>query len=123
MLIGRSEMRGKAQPAEVILEPNLLRCIETMAREEFRRGVQMLAAGEGNEALAERSEILRLFLEGADFKFKVGFRPQVEDLCRYFTDQFAASDDPTGVNLEGFHRLDLIFATVVDNPVVRSQFW
>jgi hypothetical protein len=61
-------MRGKARPAEIILEPDLSRCIETVAREEFRRGVQTLAAGKGNEALAERSEILRLFLEGADFK-------------------------------------------------------
>ena len=61
-------MRGKAQPAEIILEPDLSRCIETVAREEFRRGVQALAAEKGNEALAERSEVLRLFLEGADFK-------------------------------------------------------
>ena len=61
-------MSGKAQPAEIRLEPDLSRCIETVAREEFRRGVQTLAAGKGNEALAERSEILRLFLEGADFK-------------------------------------------------------
>ena len=60
-------MRGKARPTEIILEPDLSRCIETTAREEFRRGVQTLAAGEGDETLAERSEILRLFLEGADF--------------------------------------------------------
>ena len=60
-------MQGKARPAKVILEPNLSRCIETTAWEEFRRGVQALAAGKGNEALAERSEVLRLFLEGADF--------------------------------------------------------
>jgi len=31
-------------------------------------GVHPLPAGEGDEAPAERSEILRLFLEGADFK-------------------------------------------------------
>jgi len=61
-------MRGKARPAEIIFEPNLSRCIETVAREQFRRGVQALAAGKGSEALAERSEVLRLFLEGADFK-------------------------------------------------------
>jgi len=67
-MIGGSEMQGKARPAEIILEPDLSRCIETVAREEFRRGVQALAAGKGNEALAERSEVLRLFLEGADFK-------------------------------------------------------
>ena len=53
-------MRGKTRPAEIILEPDLSRCIETIAREEFRRGVQALAAGKGNEALAERSEIIRL---------------------------------------------------------------
>jgi len=61
-------MRGKARPAEIILEPELSRCVEMTAREEFRRGVQTLAAGQGDETLAERSEILRLFLEGADFK-------------------------------------------------------
>jgi len=32
-------MGGKARPAEIILEPDLSRCIETVAREEFRRGV------------------------------------------------------------------------------------
>jgi hypothetical protein len=67
LLVGRSEMRGKARPTEIILEPDLSRCIETVAREEFRRGVQTLAAGEGDERLAQRSEILRLFLESADF--------------------------------------------------------
>jgi hypothetical protein len=52
---------------EIVLEPDLSRCIETTAREEFQRGVQALAAGEEDEALAERTESLRLFLESADF--------------------------------------------------------
>ena len=42
-----------ALPPESVLEPSLSRCIETVAREEFRRGVQTLAAREGDEALAE----------------------------------------------------------------------
>ena len=50
------------------------------------------------------------------------FRPQVEDLFRDFADQFSGRDDPTGVNLEALHRLDLILATVVDDPIVGRQF-
>jgi hypothetical protein len=60
-------MRGKARPAEIILEPDLSRCIETMAREEFRRSMRLLLEGESQPGLTERTELLRLFLETADF--------------------------------------------------------
>lgn len=51
----------------VKLHPDLSRCIETTARDEYERGLRSLLAGEGGERLAERTEILRLFLETADF--------------------------------------------------------
>jgi hypothetical protein len=60
-------MTRKAGSTEIVLEPDLTRCIETTAREEFQRGLRVLAAGQGDEALGERSETLRLFLESADF--------------------------------------------------------
>ena len=60
-------MRGKARPTEIILEPDLSRCIETTAREEFGRSMRLLLEGESRPGLAERTELLRLFLETADF--------------------------------------------------------
>jgi hypothetical protein len=60
-------MRGKARPAEIVLEPDLSRCIETTAREEFGRSMRLLLEGESRPGLAERTELLRLFLETADF--------------------------------------------------------
>ena len=60
-------MRGKGRPTEIILEPNLARCIETTAREEFGRSMRLLLEGEIRPGLAERTELLRLFLETADF--------------------------------------------------------
>jgi hypothetical protein len=60
-------MQGKARPTEIILEPNLSRCIETTAREEFGRSMRLLLEGESQPGLAERTELLRLFLETTDF--------------------------------------------------------
>jgi hypothetical protein len=60
-------MRRKAGPAEIILEPDLSRCVETVAREEFRRSMRLLLEGESQPGLAERTDLLRLFLETADF--------------------------------------------------------
>lgn len=51
----------------VELQAELSRCIETAARDEYQRGVRRLLAGEGEERLAEKTELLRLFLETADF--------------------------------------------------------
>jgi hypothetical protein len=61
-------MRDKARPAEIILTPDLSRCIETTAREEFGRSMRLLLGGEEQPGLAERTDLLRLFLETADFK-------------------------------------------------------
>jgi hypothetical protein len=52
---------------KVELHPDLSRCIETVARDEYERGLRTLLAGEGEQQLAERTELLRLFLETADF--------------------------------------------------------
>jgi hypothetical protein len=49
------------------LQPNLSRCIEAVARGEYERGLRSLLAGEGDKHLAERTDLLRLFLETADF--------------------------------------------------------
>jgi hypothetical protein len=51
----------------VQLQPDLSRCIEAVARAEYERGLRRLLAGEGDERLAERTDLLRLFLESADF--------------------------------------------------------
>ena len=51
----------------VKLQPELSHCIETVARDEYGRGLRALLAGEGDEQLAERTELLRRFLETADF--------------------------------------------------------
>jgi hypothetical protein len=56
-------MRDKARPAEIILTPDLSRCIETTAREEFGRSMRLLLGGEEQPGLAERTDLLRLFLE------------------------------------------------------------
>jgi hypothetical protein len=52
---------------EVVLRPDLSHCIETVARSEYERGLSELLRGTGSEGLAERVEILRLFLETASF--------------------------------------------------------
>jgi hypothetical protein len=52
----------------VQLQPDLSHCIETVARDEYERGLRRLLAGTRDEELAERTEILRLFLETADFR-------------------------------------------------------
>jgi hypothetical protein len=49
------------------LQPDLDHCIQTLARGEYERGLRSLLAGEGDEDLAERTDLLRLFLETADF--------------------------------------------------------
>jgi hypothetical protein len=49
------------------LQPDLSHCIEAVARNEYERGLRSLLAGKGDEHLAERTDLLRLFLETADF--------------------------------------------------------
>lgn len=50
------------------LKPNLSQCIENLSKKEYERTLSLLLKeGVVNETLGERLEILRLFLESADF--------------------------------------------------------
>jgi hypothetical protein len=50
------------------LKPNLASCIETLSKKEYERTLHLLLKeGCVDEGLMERLEILRLFLESADF--------------------------------------------------------
>jgi hypothetical protein len=50
------------------LKPNLSHCIETVSKKEYERTLNLLLKrGNVDEKLGERLEILRLFLESADF--------------------------------------------------------
>jgi len=50
------------------LTPQLGNCVETVAKREYQETLRkLLAAGEGNDELRERIELLRIFLETADF--------------------------------------------------------
>jgi hypothetical protein len=50
------------------LKPNLSSCIETVSKNEYERTLNLLLKeGSVDERLGERLEVLRLFLESADF--------------------------------------------------------
>jgi hypothetical protein len=52
----------------VKLKPNLSSCIEAVSKKEYERTLNLLLKeGSVDEKLGERLEILRLFLESADF--------------------------------------------------------
>ena len=54
---------------QVELVPDLSHCIETVAKNEYWAIMaKLLAAGEGDEDLQQRLELLRLFLETEDFR-------------------------------------------------------
>ena len=54
---------------KVELIPDLSHCIETVAKREHTAvWKQLLTPGQRNKALEEKSEIIRLFLETANFK-------------------------------------------------------
>jgi len=51
------------------LYPTLESCIETVARREYRRALgELLAPQEPDPGLVEKTEMLRLFLQAADFR-------------------------------------------------------
>lgn len=53
----------------VELVPDLTHCIETVARNEYRETMaKLLAAGESDEDLQQKLELLRVFLETTDFR-------------------------------------------------------
>jgi hypothetical protein len=50
------------------LKPNLSSCIETLSKKEYEQTLSLLLKeGSADEKLGERLEVLRLFLESADF--------------------------------------------------------
>jgi hypothetical protein len=52
------------------LTPTLDHCIETTARQEFaRNAAAYMQSGERDVSLEERIELLRMFLESADFRY------------------------------------------------------
>ena len=54
---------------QIELLPALSNCVETVAKREYRKTLGKLLAGdEENEELQERIELLRIFLETADFR-------------------------------------------------------
>jgi hypothetical protein len=51
------------------LIPTLTHCVQTTAKQEFSRGLdEYLRKEEEDAALGERIELLRMFLESADFR-------------------------------------------------------
>lgn len=70
------------RPAVIIeLRPTLSQCIQTVAKREYWRSVgEYLKAKTGDKELEERIELLKYFLETADFK---ALRSQSE---RYMTE-------------------------------------
>jgi len=55
--------------ARIELVPTLERCIETTAKREFARvSGEYLERGGRDRDLAEKTELLRMFLESADFR-------------------------------------------------------
>jgi hypothetical protein len=54
---------------KIELVPDLSHCIETAAKQKYAEVVrQLLSSGAGDEKLCARAELLRNFLETADFK-------------------------------------------------------
>jgi hypothetical protein len=54
---------------QIELVPDLSHCIETVARREYENLVKSyLQAGKGDSELGEKIELLRSFLESADFR-------------------------------------------------------
>ena len=53
---------------KIELIPNLEHCVETTARKEYQRLMQEYLAGKGSDDSEEKVDLLRTFLETADFR-------------------------------------------------------
>ena len=53
---------------EIILEPNPDHCIHSAAKREYEAVLRTLLKGVESEDLADKLELLRIFLESADFR-------------------------------------------------------
>jgi hypothetical protein len=52
---------------EIKLEPNLSHCIETVAKRKHEKVLSQILGGKQEDSLMDELELLRLFLESADF--------------------------------------------------------
>lgn len=59
---------GSVPQIKVEIEPELAACIETKARREYQNTLSRFLQKRRDERLEARLEIMRLFLETADFK-------------------------------------------------------
>jgi hypothetical protein len=53
---------------EIKLEPSLSHCIETVAKRRYERVLSLILGGKQEDSLLDELELLRLFLESADFR-------------------------------------------------------
>jgi hypothetical protein len=53
---------------QIELEPDLDCCVETLAKREYEKGLREVLNGKESFELTQRMEVLRAFLENADFK-------------------------------------------------------
>ena len=53
---------------EVKLKPSISHCIETVAKRRYERVLSLLLGGKQEDSLLDELELLRLFLESADFR-------------------------------------------------------
>ena len=62
-------MAADTQMGQIELVPDLSHCIETVARKEYENLARSyLRAGKGDSEFGEKVELLRSFLESADFR-------------------------------------------------------
>jgi hypothetical protein len=53
---------------KIELEPDLGCCVETLAKREYEKGLREVLNGKESFELTQKMEVLRAFLEDADFK-------------------------------------------------------
>ena len=75
----KSMDEGEERTAEVVLAPDPDHCIETVARNEYRRCMdEFFRSDRSNPELETRIEILQRFLEQADFRrLRRGSEPSI----------------------------------------------
>ena len=65
----RGIITTKIQMVQIELVPDLSHCIETVAKREYQNLARSyLQTGEGDTEFEEKAELLRTFLESADFR-------------------------------------------------------
>lgn len=78
--VGSGNMRGKEPPRlRVILWADRDHCVETAAKREYERLALAFLRGEGQEEMGHRLDLVKEFLETADFR---SLRAQTEPLIQ-----------------------------------------